>query len=333
MGSSTSSTRARAASLARDIAERDFDVLHCHDQSMLDLGVRVKRLKPGVLLVYDSHELFGHWPLNLRPGTGPLLRLKSRLVRSYSVWRERRNARHVDRSVTVNESIARELERGLRLARAPVVVRNVPPVPRDVRPDGALRRTLGISRDRRIVVCIGARLHPGTLNLEQVMRELEGRTDAALVLVAGDYADLQAHAAERGYRNVHFHPFVPPERLPSLLASCDVGLVPTWNRRDLSYWYALDNKLFDYVAAGIPVLATRQPEYLRVVEGHRIGVCVDPDMPGAYSNGLSLLFADHAAWATRVAAARDDLTWDNEKDRLLALYDELAAESAPRAQR
>jgi glycosyltransferase involved in cell wall biosynthesis len=109
-----------------------------------------------------------------------------------------------------------------------------------------------------------------------------------------------------------------------VLAGCDVGLVPTWNKRDLSYWYALDNKLFDYIAAGIPVLATSQPEYQRLVEGHGVGVCVDADQPGAYSRGLSALLAEYPRWRERVRAARSELTWEREQQRLLQLYQELS---------
>ena len=75
--------------LAKIIATRfDFDVLHCHDQFMLNLGVKLKKLlgdKP--VLVYDSHELFHAWPLNV-DSKGLIVWLKSFLVRKYLIWRE-----------------------------------------------------------------------------------------------------------------------------------------------------------------------------------------------------------------------------------------------------
>lgn len=311
--------------LAREIAREPTDVIHCHDHWMLNLGVRVKRLRPRALLVYDSHELFGHWPLNLAAGAGTFLRLKSKLVRAYCVRRERANAAHIDRLVTVNPSLARELERDFALARPATVVRNIPPAAALPKGDTTIRDALGIPAAQRILVCIGARLHARTLNLEQVMAELAGREDVALVLVSGDHRDLQQFAAAKGYANVRFHPFVPPERLASVLSGCDVGLVPTWNKKDLSYWYALDNKLFEYIVAGIPVLATQQPEYRRVVEEHGVGVCVDPDQPGAYSAGLSAILGAYDEWRERVRAARLVLNWQAEQGRLLELYDELGA--------
>ena len=311
--------------LAREIAGGAADVIHCHDHWMLNLGVRVKRLLPRAVLVYDSHELFGHWPLNLSAKAGAFLRLKSRLVRAYCVRRERANAAHVDRLVTVNGSLARELERDFALPSPATVVRNIPPAAALPAGDDTIRAALGIPAAQRILVCIGARLHASTLNLEQVMAELADREDVALVLVSGEHRELERFAAAKGYRNVRFHPFVPPEQIASVLSGCDVGLVPTWNKRDLSYWYALDNKLFEYIAAGIPVLATQQPEYRRIVEEHVVGVCVDPDQPGAYSAGLTAILGAYDEWRKRVLAARRVLNWQAEQGRLLALYDELGA--------
>jgi glycosyltransferase involved in cell wall biosynthesis len=318
--------RAYVTRLARELAARQFDVLHCHDHWMLDLGRRIKRLKPWVRLVYDSHELFRHWPLNLGPRVGLSVRLKARVVRAYCVWRERANARAIDRLVTVNESLARELSSHFRLSAPPIVVRNIPSARAVEGPDRTVRDALGIHEDRRILVCIGARLHRFTLNLEQVMGELQGRADVAVVLIAADHSDLEAYARARDYQNVYFHPFVSPEEVLTKLSGCDVGLVSTWNKRDLSYWYALDNKLFDYVAAGLPVLATAQPEYRAVVEEYRIGVCVNPENPGAYAHGLTRILDEYARWKTSVLRAREELTWDREKRRLLHLYRTLAHE-------
>ena len=51
---------------------------------------------------------------------------------------------------------------------------------------------------------------------------------------------------KKNYTNIYFHPAVKPAEICSYLSGADVGLVPTWNKHNLSYWYALDNKLFEY---------------------------------------------------------------------------------------
>jgi glycosyltransferase involved in cell wall biosynthesis len=132
--------------------------------------------------------------------------------------------------------------------------------------------------------------------------------------------DVAAYVQRAGYDNVFFHPAIPRDEVVDRLAECDVGVVPTWNPGRLSYWLALDNKIFDYLMAGIPVLATRQPEYLRLVDEHGIGVCVDPeDEPGFWGGYLSLM-GDYEAFVGKARAARRVLNWEREREGLIELY-------------
>src|SRR5262249_44550973 len=112
-------------SQARVWATEGFDVLHCHDLWMLHLGVLVKRLRPETVLIYDSHELFYGWPLNLARDIDWFTKLKSILVRKYLIRRERADARHLDHLITVNESIAERLVEHFKLTMQPIVIRNV----------------------------------------------------------------------------------------------------------------------------------------------------------------------------------------------------------------
>jgi hypothetical protein len=50
--------------------------------------------------------------------------------------------------------------------------------------------------------------------------------------------------------NVIFQGKIMPEKIMDALQTCHIGLVTTWNKKDLSYWLALDNKLFHYIHAG-----------------------------------------------------------------------------------
>jgi hypothetical protein len=90
--------------------------------------------------------------------------------------------------------------------------------------------------------------------------------------------------------------------------------VPTWNKKDLSYWYALDNKLFDYVLAQIPILATVQPEYQKIISQYKIGICINPDEKNAYLNGFDQVLANN--YSEPLKAALEILNWDQEKLKL-----------------
>jgi len=321
--------RSYLSSQARRWAAEGFDVLHCHDHWMLGLGVRIKHRRPGTILIYDSHELFHGWPLNLAKDIGWFTKFKSRLVRKYLVWRERANARHLDHLITVSELIAERLHEYFKLKMQPIVVRNLPAF-EDCRSPGQLvRERFGIPLDHKILVFIGAFLHARTLNIETVIDEVGNAAGVALVLISGEGStkkEIVAHVERRGYKNIFFHPRLAPEDIGAYLSSCDVGLVPTWNPRDLSYWLALDNKLFQYVMAGLPVLATSQPEYRKVVEGYGVGVCVEPDTPGAYLEGFGRILDSYAMFKENVQRARLLLNWEREEQVLLEFYRRLGGE-------
>lgn len=310
-------------SQARLWAAEGFDVLHCHDHWMLHLGVLIKRLRPGTVLIYDSHELFYGWPLNLARDMDWFTKLKSILVRKYLIWRERRNARHLDRLITVNESIADRLFEYFKLTKPVVVIRNVPIFENCGSPRQLVRELFGIPLDHKVLVFIGAFLHARTRNVEAVIDEVGNAEGMALVLISGEgstKSEILDYVRQRGYKNIFFHPQLPPQDINAYLSSCDVGLVPTWNARDLSYWLALDNKLFHYIMAELPVLATAQPEYRKVVERYSVGVCVNPVSAGAYLEGFRAIIGSYSTFKENVRRAKLELNWEQEEQVLLELY-------------
>ena len=102
-----------------------------------------------------------------------------------------------------------------------------------------------------------------------------------------------------------------------------MGIVSAWNKKDLSYWLALDNKIFSYIMAEIPILASAQPEYKKIVEGFGVGICVDPDIPGSYANGLKLILSQQENYLDFLQKAKKVLCWENEQIKLLELYQQI----------
>jgi len=102
---------------------------------------------------------------------------------------------------------------------------------------------------------------------------------------------------------VHLLPPVLPDELLAVTASADVGLV-LLEDTCLNHRLALPNKLFEYLAAGVPVLASDLPELRRVVETYRVGCVVDPANPGALAAAMRRLVED-AALRRHLAANTD----------------------------
>jgi len=318
-----------AQQLAKDfVAKFEFDIVHAHDSFVLDIAVEIKKIKPSVKMIYDSHELFHGWPLDPLAKTSWTLYIKSLLVRKYHVWKEKRNAKHFDYLVTVNDSLANDLGPYFGFPEERIcVLRNIkdyedPPRPKP----NVLREKFGIAADTKILVFIAAHIFPKTRNLEQVIDEVGNQTDVALVLIGADDSLCQVvkdYVAGKSYKNIFFNGKVQPTEISAYLGSADVGLVSVWNKTDLSYWYGLENKIFDYLMAEIPILATQQPEYPAIIEKNNIGVCVNPDNKGAYLEGFKNIIDHYPAYTSNIPATKKILNWENEKGKLIQIYSQI----------
>ncbi|HOY37840.1 MAG TPA: glycosyltransferase [Bacteroidales bacterium] len=302
----------------------EFDCVHCHNESMLNIAVMLKKRKP-VPIIYDSHELFHAWPLNVSSKSFSI-RIKSIVIRRWAIRREKHNSRYIDYCITVCDSLADNLWKYFKLRERPLVVRNIPQFTEIKSKPNILREYFNITEQTKILVFIGIHIYPKTLNLEQVIDEVKNRENLALVFITtfneGKSA-IENYAVSVGADNVYFHEAIPPGQIPNYLSSADVGLVPTWNKKDLSYWYALDNKLFEYMIAEIPVLATQQPEYTNIVDQYCIGVCVNPDIKGSYAEGFNQITRNYSLYHENIVKSKQILNWENEEKKFLYFYQNL----------
>ncbi len=306
------------------LAQFEFDCVHCHNESMLNIAVMLKKRKP-VSIIYDSHELFHAWPLNVSSKSFSI-RIKSIVIRRWAIRREKRNSRYIDYCITVCDSLADNLWKYFKLRERPLVVRNIPQFTEIKSKSNILREYFNIPKQTKILVFIGIHIYPKTLNLEQVIDEVKNKENLALVFITtfneGKSA-IENYAVSVGAENVYFHQAIHPAEIPNYLSSADVGLVPTWNKKDLSYWYALDNKLFEYMIAEIPVLATQQPEYVNIVDRYRIGICVNPDRPESYIDGCYQLLNNYSFYLNNIIKTKQVLHWGSEEKKFLYFYENL----------
>lgn len=316
--------RTRCFKQYADLISREFEfsIIHANDQTMLNLGCQIKKINPQVKLVYDSHELFHAWPLNLSSYKSLSIAIKSIVVRKILIARERRNKKYIDQIITVNNSLAKDLQHYLKAKRDICVVRNIPESS-EHKKSNILRNKFNIPDDTKILVFIGANIYAKTLNLEQVIDEFANQDKIALVFICANNINskpIVEYVKYKNATNIFFHDIISPADIPEYLSSANIGLVPTWNKKDLSYWYALDNKLFEYINAHIPVLATQQPEYINIVDSYKCGVCVNPDNDHAYINGFNEIAKNLKYFVGNTAKASNELTWEEESHKLIELY-------------
>lgn len=164
----------------------------------------------------------------------------------------------------------------------------------------------------------------GAIHLVRAIRELRGRgrTDISAVLI-GDGPELPAVRREAGdVHGVECIGAIPHAAMPACLAVADVGVAPfdIAAHAPLSlgfYWSPL--KIFEYMAAGLPVVAPAVDRIPRLVEHEREGILYDPGTPGALAAALERLtntpLRHRLSAAARERAVRD-YSWPAHCKRL-----------------
>ena len=227
----------------------------------------------GGALVFDSRELYGH--LDASAGR-PLVRATWQAV-------ERRYIRRADAVLTVNDSIADVLASTYRIPR-PTVLQNVSDRPSPP-PSTRLQHELAIPDDGRLLVLYQGLFRDGRglQGLLTAAREIDS-VRLALIGEGPFEAEMREQALPLGERAI-VHPFVHPTDLPDFTVGADLGaclIEPLTESLRLS----LPNKLFEYLNAGVPVLASPLPEIQRIVKAFDVGTLADPADSGAIVEAL-----------------------------------------------
>lgn len=287
---------------------RGFDVVHSHDLEALPIGVVMKFLSMGsIRLVYDAHEFESDQSPGQSAGRTRCLQSIERLL-----------IRAVDTTITVSPSIAREYVR-LYGVPEPLVVLNCPLL-QDQPKSSKFRELFGL-RNSQTVFLYQGRLTVGR-GVEESVQAFESMSDDARVLIFMGYGPLDGFVQEVARRSsrIFWHPAVHPDELLSFTASADVGLCLI-SDTCLSYRYCLPNKLFEYIMAGIPVIATDLPEMRRVVEQEGVGCLIQDLEPRQILEAVKLCAPSLVArWCVAAKASRQSYCWQRQETTLLSAY-------------
>lgn len=233
-------------SVLRTYARKPVAIVAAHKVWTLPLCRLLARLN-GAALVYNCHELEteAHGMVGLRKRFAKLI--------------ESRNIGACRVVSVVNQPIADwyEAEYGVR----PVVVGNLPVRPATEVDPVDLRTYLGVPDDRLLFVHTGHLIE--ARNIPLILEVFAASVHHVVFLGEGHpkeprVKDLVLAAAE-GHTNIHWLPPVPHELIVDTIRSADVGLCMIEGHLDLSDHLSSPNKLFEYLAAGIPPLCSDLP--------------------------------------------------------------------------
>ncbi|WP_411562739.1 glycosyltransferase family 4 protein [Pseudomonas shirazensis] len=288
------------------------DIVHSHDVNTLPTGWLASRLSRS-RLVYDAHEIS-----TSREGYAGLRSLV------YAV--EKRLMPVADGVVTTTDARAKYFARAYGIAR-PIVLQNRPRWTEGTK-SNRIRENLCLSEAWPIIIYQGG-LQQGR-GLEKLIRTVRHVPNAYFVLIGGGRLAPVLSKLSRDLDlqdRVHFIPTVPLADLPDFTASADIGVQPIENTC-LNHYTTDSNKLFEYLIAGLPVVATDFPEIRRIVRSRKVGILVPSNDSETLATALNRLIVDITLRETYAHNARITaklLNWEEQESRLTDLYSQINA--------
>jgi glycosyltransferase involved in cell wall biosynthesis len=273
------------------------------------LAHKLKRIP----IVYDSHEYYTGTPeLVSRP-------------RVQGVWKriEKFIFPKLTDVFTVNDSIA-ELYRN-EYGKDIRVIRNVPRRQQNVSKSSS--QLLELETNKRIIILQGAGINIQR-GAEEAVLSMQYLDDVLLLIIgAGDVLEtLKMLVQEKGLSDrVRFLPKMPYRELMQYTSVAEIGLTLDKDT-NINYRFSLPNKLFDYIHAGTPVLASPLPEIKKIVERYNIGLLVNNHEPEHIADQIKQMLNQDLKMKLKenLEHAASELNWENEEKSLKEVYSKYA---------
>lgn len=283
------------------------DVIHAHDVNVLPTAWLAATLARAPL-VYDAHEISTD-----REGYAAFKGLVA--------WFERRIMPRAAGTITTTDARAKFFARAYGVER-PVVLQNRPRLAAVAR-NSRIREELGLTQPWPIVLYQGG-LQQGR-GLPRLVEAAASVPNAYFVFIGGGRQATELRELTTSLQldeRVHFIPTVALAELPSYTASADIGVQPIENTC-LNHFTTDSNKLFEYVIAGLPVVASQLPEISKVVRKHDLGLLVPPGDTAALASAIGQLVSDPELrlwYRARARQGAQTLNWETQEQALLDLY-------------
>lgn len=287
------------------------DILLSNDLDTLLPNYLVSKIKRKKL-VYDSHEYFTEVPeLVNRP-------LKQKIW----LWIEKFIFPKLRNVMTVNKSIADIYSAKYNVNVA--VIRNLPfKRMEDVQPPS--RNEWGLPLNEKIFLFQGSGINVDR-GAEEAIEAIKIVDGAVLLFIGGGdvIESLRRRVNDQNLNSkVFFIPKQPIKDLIRLTAMADIGLTLDKNT-NLNYKFSLPNKIFDYIQAGIPVLASDLIEVKSIVEKYDVGLITAEVSPLSIAATMNAMISDSIRferWKRNLNIAAADLSWENERQKFISIFE------------
>ena len=301
------------------------DIVHVHDLPQLRPGYYIGE-KLGVPVIFDAHELY------------PVIHTLTPEQQERLAIIENNFIRRVNKRIAVNPYTGAFITRDYQEPSYTVLLNAIARpdfVTEGKRPD-LFRESLGLGAEAKIV------LFQGWISLDRKIGVLVSALPYVddrvhLVLLgygdAGELEKMKDIARQGGVEHrLHILPAVPQRELLHWVASADAGIIPyqPLHANDTNHKYCSPNKLFEFIAAGLPIVANDLPYLRQVVSKNGFGVVQKLEGPQDYAKAINAMFDAHKGGEKRFREAlltrAEPFLWPVQEKVLLDIYAELLQE-------
>lgn len=298
---------------ARGIARKEpLAVLYFSVLEVADFFLKRRKYFPQTKFIYEQHEL-ALYPENTNPSSG---QLREDLL-------ERRVLGGLDGVLTTTEAIRR------------VIAERFPNLPSITIPLGmeAPLQSPGLAggKGERIKIAYIGQLYDAQ-GVEGLIRAMAFLPQVDVHIIGGTASEVEGlrkrAREERMEGRVFLHGFVEPGKVADLTCDMDIFVVPARNTPRMNYVAHI--KIYEYMAARRPIVATRLKSVTEELEDGKTGILVEPDDPQALAAGILRLIRNPELGrqiAERAYAQSAKYHWENRADRILRFIDQVPKRS------
>lgn len=284
---------------------------HIHDPELIPVGLILKFL--GKKVVFDAHEDLPKQILAKPYFCQAFLIVLALILKLF----EKIALKEFDGIISATPSIGRKFK---SINRNSIVINNFPiigdlaPSPWNGKPRNHLCYIGGIDRIRGVFELIEAmEMLPETIKLLLI-----GPANKELLKKLSEMRGWQERTVYLGFQS--------RDQIIGRVACSFAGVVnfhPVPNHTE-----AQPNKMFEYMSAGLPVIASNFPLWKEIVEGNHCGICINPLNPKDIANAITWLYNNPNEAETMslngISAVEKKFNWNNERKKLLNFYETIA---------